>query len=281
MSTLMNYDKHQLEAPVYVAWSLNGTEDVDVNQGPTPSIQTMPTSLLLNHSGQHDFTAEVDDNVHTSDHLNANLSIDSSFPELGPWGRTDAAPTTNTSPTIPDLSPTIVSTPWALKLLKSELGGDINQIQDAIQVHITNEDERTTQDSRIDSAIDTLQTNIEPEQANTTSGPLVCKSCGKEFTTSFNLKYHIWSRLGVKPFRCQELEEKKWNSEEEEELVPCPFRTTTPCTLKRHVKTIHKKVLGKWPQPDFSGYPDWVSNNHLPTLNHMASGSHTNSNNGA
>ncbi|THU81566.1 hypothetical protein K435DRAFT_808974 [Dendrothele bispora CBS 962.96] len=193
MSTLMNYDKHQLEAPVYVAWSLNGTEDVDVNQGPTPSIQTMPTSLLLNHSGQHDFTAEVDDNVHTSDHLNANLSIDSSFPELGPWGRTDAAPTTirawsheqvstghlaglhtsldgiamsaidtlsgvsptsgvsfatplmtpDTSPTTPGLSPTIFGIPWALELLERELGGDINQIQDAIQDHSTNEDERT------------------------------------------------------------------------------------------------------------------------------------------
>ncbi|THU97106.1 hypothetical protein K435DRAFT_857910 [Dendrothele bispora CBS 962.96] len=163
-------------------------------------------------------------------------------------------------------------------------GGNINQI---LQDHLINEDKHMSslsvpstiniESSQIqrpcaDSAVKT-QVPLKPDQVNASPGPFACKSCGREYTASHNLKYHIWSCLHVKPFRCQELEEK------EEEPTPCPFRTTTPYTLKRHVKSIHKKVLGEWPQPDFSDYPDWISNN-LPTLNHMALGSHTSSNNG-
>ncbi|THU97102.1 hypothetical protein K435DRAFT_890049 [Dendrothele bispora CBS 962.96] len=207
--------------------------------------------------------------------------------------------TSGPSPTTPGLFSTVAipSTflpldPQALQLfLESfpfeggdERGGNISQI---LQDHLNNEDKHMSslsvpstiniESSQIqrpgaDSAVKT-QVSLEPDQVNASPGPFACRSCGQEFTASHNLKYHIWSRLHVKPFRCQESEEKK-------EPTPCPFRTTTPHTLKRHVATIHKKVLGEWPQPDFSDYPDWVSNN-LPTLNHMALGSHTSSNNGA
>ncbi|THU97130.1 hypothetical protein K435DRAFT_857932 [Dendrothele bispora CBS 962.96] len=70
---------------------------------------------------------------------------------------------------------------------------------------------------------------------------------------------HIWSHLGVKPFHCPE--------------PGCRVSSTVPRTLKRHVSTVHKKPSEsvKWPQADFSDYPEWPwLNSDLSTLNDMA-----------
>ncbi|THU81562.1 hypothetical protein K435DRAFT_808970 [Dendrothele bispora CBS 962.96] len=178
-------------------------------------------------------------------------------------------------PTSPDFSPAIPSSSTrfftnldsqALRTFTGSgnergLSGGINQhhqIQDVsqlitstIQDHSTNENECTAQGLRTDSAVNTPRPIIRlTQQVNASPGLFVCKSCGQEFTASHNLKYHIWSRLGIKPFRCQDPE-------------------------------FHKQTSVKWPQPDFSGYPDWVNDKHVSSLNDIVFkfGSHTSSNN--
>ncbi|THU97129.1 hypothetical protein K435DRAFT_796812 [Dendrothele bispora CBS 962.96] len=248
MSTSMNHDEYQ--ALVYAAWSLNGrfgTEDD--NRGPTQNgFLTEP--LSLNHSGQPD---EFGGNVHTSDDLNTNLSIDPSLPEFSPWDGTDAtadgvSPTTplmtpDISPTTPDLSPTIPSTllPLDLQVLRlfldtfsleggdeRGLDGDINQIQDTI----INKDECTTNTS-------TPSINIESSQI---------QGLGIDSTVNAQVPQ---PNIGRQVNTC--------------------FRATVPRTFKRHVSTVHEKPLGtiRLPQPDFSDYPEWLQS-RLSALNDTA-----------
>ncbi|THU97132.1 hypothetical protein K435DRAFT_796815 [Dendrothele bispora CBS 962.96] len=113
--------------------------------------------------------------------------------------------TPDTSPTTPGLSPAIFGISRVHEFLERESDGDINQIQDAIQDHSTNEDERTVynvqghssrefliQGPCTDSAVNAQvpQSNIGSEQVNTSPrSKFMCRICEKQFTAGHNLKF--------------------------------------------------------------------------------------------
>ncbi|THU81567.1 hypothetical protein K435DRAFT_471524 [Dendrothele bispora CBS 962.96] len=148
---------------------------------------------------------------------------------------------------------------------EGQLSGDINQHRSTNEneyVSITSAptiiNTEAPQGSRTDSAVDT-QVLPGQEKANIPPKSFVCRICGKDLTAGHNLKFHIWSHLGVKPFHCPEPD------------CPTSYKATVPWTLKRHVLNVHRKILVEWPQADFSDYSKWPwLNSSLSTLNDMA-----------